>query len=226
MSIKVNKFLMKNLSRQTFSHKLEGPIEQIVTGYDGILLYSFCNNNINIWNIDSFTHVFDFEAHKENITKILYLREYKLLASVSKDKTLSIWDPLNEEERLKKSLTDHKNSIKHLDTCVLNNNQVLFTICDKGELCFWSLDNDVSKITLLNKNMLEDIPITVAYCQDKKHLILVVEHGFYVYEHENKSVSDLFTVEENEIRICKYFGDGTTVLCYSKNNNIDFWECD
>ena len=225
---RLSKLLINDLAAKTnFDKKLNGPLEGLTTGYDSTYIYSFCNTNVNVWNILTNSHVFDIEAHTEKISNILYLREQRMLVSVGTDKLLHFWDPIApSKERLKKSFKDHTSAILHLDYCGIGGKQALFSISDNREICFWSIDSDLNKITFLKKNILEDIPINVVYCQNNKHLILVVEQGFYVYEYESLSVSDLFQAEENEISICKYFGDGSTLLCYSKNNNIDFWECD
>ena len=187
-----------------YAHGYE--IFTLASNHKGSLLASACkasqteHANIVLWDTMTWTKSATLNSHNLTVVQMVFSPNDKYLLSVSRDRTLIVWDLLDDNKILLKS-DKHTGHQRIIWACDWTADSTHFVTVGRDKKCIlWSL-TDLKAVGVLN---LPVVPTAVTFVPRPKDsngfsMVLGMENGqMYWVEFKGQTWSDLVLIEANK----------------------------
>ena len=213
----------KEMDNVELTINLESNVLNIMQSNDGYIFASLDSGSISIFKLDSLNSyqlIQSVKEHKKLVSKIIQIKDGRFI-SCSHDKTIKIWNFLNEKLTLNKSL-DEDNEISSI--MEYKENEIISTPYGKGSIIFWNINE--SKIieqinkTKSNKQIKCNYGWNIIEKINENTVIIGGRHFIYLIKNY-KLVND---IDMNSYCYCLYYLSYGNILTGNDNGTIKEWE--
>ena len=200
-------------------NNLKSNVLNLMQSNEGYIFASLDSSSILIFSIissNSFQLIQDIKGHDDRVTKIIQIKDGRFI-SCSKDKTIKIWNFLNEQSQLDNSLNEYKESGISI-IIEFKENEIISTPYKIGSIVFWSLQE--LKIIVKINNTKCDWDWNIIEKINEDRIIIGGRKSLYLIKNY-KLVIDI-NMDSNCYSIC-YLSNGD-ILTGHKNGNIKEWK--
>ncbi len=213
----------KEMDNVELTINLESNVLNIMQSNDGYIFASLDSGSISIFKLNTLNSsqlIESVEEHKKLVSKIIQIKDGRFI-SCSYDKTIKIWNFLNEKLTLNKSL-DEDNEISSI--MEYKENEIISTPYGEGSIIFWNV-NESKIIEQINKtksnkqikcnwdwNIIEKI--------NENTVIVGGKHFIYLI----KNYKLVIDIDMNSYCYCLCYLSYGNILTGHDNGTIKEWE--
>ena len=218
--------LTKLSSLLTFSH--DASVETMAIRSDNRYLATISNDyTVTVWDIPAsisaqepiLFSAYPLVGHAERISQIIFNRQGTLLAAVSKDGLVRVWDALSGSELL--TLVSNKHT-RHI--AFSPDGTHLVTANDGGLVQIWDV-TPAGEVELLTINDLDGGVNQIAYSPDGSQLATAGSDGqAKIWDAKTGALLTTLSGHQAAVRAVAFSPNGTTLATASNDGTIKLWE--
>ena len=193
-------------------------LQSVAFSPDGRLLIASCDNDIKMWNTQSYHLMGVLSGHSEYICHAIFSKDGKYIVSGSFDKSIKVWNTTNGI--IEKTLAGHTGAVNHVAVFIKGDNMLIASGSSDETVKIWNGKTGELLNTLEgHKNVVE----YVSFSPEGEYL-LSASSDIRIWDTNTGELIDILEGHKDLIHSVEFSKDSRRILSASGDGLIKLWD--